>query len=635
MKRFSLFLLLTLTVSVYSYANTFTHETPSYNLHFHITNDSFDPYTVELDSVQCLLTDEPIDIEVDIPESVPYQQETYFVTTISAKAFKNNTNHITSVLLPCSIHTIEEETFSSCHNLASIAIPNSITSIGKHAFHGTNWYNKLPNGAIYINNILYTYKGNMLPNTAIKVKEGTTQIVDAAFQDCKNLTGIALPQSLLTIGKCAFKGCSSLTSVAVPKNIRRIEDECFANCTALAFVLLPKGLFYIGNEAFSNCKSLTSITIPHTVNTIGGAASYEYAWRPTNDNTFYIRYKRVAGSVFKNCTSLVSVTIPEGVRRIDNNAFEGCTALRTIRIPNSVYAIGEAAFKDCNALTDIQFGDSLRYVGYKAFHTTPWYENLPDGEVYIGKTLYAYKGKMKTSTSITIQDHIISITKGAFAGCTKLTDIRFPNTIRTIEDSAFYGCWALSTIMFPNSLHEIGWMAFKDCHALDSICFSDSLTTVGWEAFQGTSWHQNQPNGVVYIHDIAYSYHGKMPRKSSVELKEGTRYIAPGAFLGQSNLCALTLPQTIQELDCFALYKCSSLDTITCLATIPPICGAKAFEEKIVYKNVSTPLMNVSVPHPRLKQICIYVPNNAVAEYKQDVDWRKFTQIKGIVQETE
>ena len=55
MKRFSLFLLLTLTVSVYSYANTFTHETPSYNLHFHITNDSFDPYTVELDSVQCLL----------------------------------------------------------------------------------------------------------------------------------------------------------------------------------------------------------------------------------------------------------------------------------------------------------------------------------------------------------------------------------------------------------------------------------------------------------------------------------------------------------------------------------------------------------------------------------------------------
>ena len=153
MKRFSLFLLLTLTATVFSHANTFIHETPSYNLHFHITNDSFEPYTVELDSVQCLLTDEPMDIEVNIPESVPYQHETYFVTTISQKAFKNNIDHITSVLLPCSINTIEEETFSSCHNLASLTIPNSIKSIGKHAFHGTSWYNKLPDGAIYINNI--------------------------------------------------------------------------------------------------------------------------------------------------------------------------------------------------------------------------------------------------------------------------------------------------------------------------------------------------------------------------------------------------------------------------------------------------------------------------------------------------
>ena len=119
MKRFSLFLLFTLTVTVFSQANTFIHETPSYSLHFHITNDSFEPYTVELDSVQCLLTNGPMNVEVDIPKSVPHQHETYFVTTISPKAFKNNIDHITSVLLPSSINTIEEETFSSCHNLAS------------------------------------------------------------------------------------------------------------------------------------------------------------------------------------------------------------------------------------------------------------------------------------------------------------------------------------------------------------------------------------------------------------------------------------------------------------------------------------------------------------------------------------
>lgn len=76
---------------------------------------------------------------------------------------------------------IGEYAFNSCGSLTSITIPNSVTSIGHGAFEGTSWFASLPDDLVYINNILYTYKGIMPENTSIVVKEGTTSICDFAF----------------------------------------------------------------------------------------------------------------------------------------------------------------------------------------------------------------------------------------------------------------------------------------------------------------------------------------------------------------------------------------------------------------------------------------------------------------------
>ena len=83
---------------------------------------------------------------------------------------------------------------------------------------------------------------------------------------------------------------------------------------------------------------------------------------------------------------------------------------------------------------------------YGAFNNTPWYNNQPDGLVYVGKVAYKYKGNMPNDTVINIKD-----------GTTE------------ISDGAFYGCTGLTSIVIPNSVDYIGWKAFSNCNSLRQI----------------------------------------------------------------------------------------------------------------------------------------------------------------------
>ena len=122
----------------------------------------------------------------------------------------------------------------------------------------------------------------------------------------------------------------------------------------------------IGGYAFYGCTGLPSVTIPNSVTEIGGFAFY-------------------------GCTGLPSVTIPNSVTEIGGYAFEGCTGLRSVTIPNSVTEIGWEAFRYCTGLSSVTIGNSVTSIGNCAFEDTPWYNNQPDGVVYIGKVAYKFK----------------------------------------------------------------------------------------------------------------------------------------------------------------------------------------------------------------------------------------------------
>jgi hypothetical protein len=79
----------------------------------------------------------------------------------------------------------------------------------------------------------------------------------------------------MSIGVGAFNYCKSLVSIDIPNGVTVIEKETFYNCSALQSINIPNSVTAIGQEAFSNCISLTSITIPNSVISIGEKAFHD------------------------------------------------------------------------------------------------------------------------------------------------------------------------------------------------------------------------------------------------------------------------------------------------------------------------------------------------------------------------
>ena len=298
------------------------------------------------------------------------------VTNIGNDAFWN-CNNLMSVTIPDSVTSIGNTAFMYCRSLTSIIIPNSVSSLGSGTFIGCSSLTSviISTNLTSINDRTFDDCSSL---TSVTIPDGVTSIGRSAFSNCSSLKSVIIPESVTsgaheafsgctnlksagpigsgcdiqfgwktTIPQSAFQGCRSLTSVTIPDGVTSIEDFAFLHCSGLTNMTIPNSVAYIGLCAFTDCSSLTGVTLPSSEPVIGDQA-------------------------FKYCTNLSSIIIPDGVTRIGGDMFYGCNKLTSITIPASVTGIGYGAF-DYTSLTDVYYSGSEKQWDniYKFYPGTP------------------------------------------------------------------------------------------------------------------------------------------------------------------------------------------------------------------------------------------------------------------------
>jgi hypothetical protein len=406
-----------------------------------------------------------------------------------------------------------------------------------------------------------------------------TAIADWAFDYSPALTGVALPSSLIEIGRGAFQGCNSLQSVSVPSGVTAIADSTFAYCSSLSSVSLPASVTSIGESAFRDCDNLASIVIPQGVTIIGNSAFDDCALLKTV--TFPSSLRSIGGYAFDDCASLESVVLPEGLSSIGQWAFATCSALTSAKLPSTLTSLGPYAFYQCRSLNEISIpavtniGDyafaqcdalaratiaaGVGSIGEYAFFDCPSLTSIsiPPSVTAIGKYAFYYCSGLVTAT---IAPGISRIPEGLFQQCSSLTTANIPQGVTSIGSYAFQNCSLLASISMPSTVTSIGNAAFRDCSGLSSVVLSAKLTSIPPNAFQSCSnlATVNIPSGVTTIGEWAFSGCSGL---TEAVIPATVLSIGQWAF-AYASLAKIELPDSVTSIGQYAFYQCSSAQSL-------------------------------------------------------------------------
>ena len=222
-------------------------------------------------------------------------------------------------------------------------------------------------------------------------------------------------------------------------------------------------------------------------------------------------------------------------------------------------------------------------------------------EAVVASAYGGYSGDVvipSTVTSVIWSDYeeynvtatVVGIDEEAFRGCSQLTSVTLPGTLRTIGRNAFYECTALQEITLSSSLTTIGASAFGYCTSLTSIAIPSGVNSIGWNAFYCCTGLTSVtiPNTVTQLNGTFFGCTGltdiALPESlitldgtftgctglTSIVVPASVGYIGAKTFEGCTALQSVVLPSTLTYLAEQAFFNCENLKSVTCLAATPP-----------------------------------------------------------------
>lgn len=328
------------------------------------------------------------------------------------------------------------------------------------------------------------YEVNKIPGKAFDGLKKITEVLlpgnilginDYAFRECRNLKTIIIPNTVGKIGNSVFYNCINLTTATLSSELKTIGNSVFQNCNQLSTVTIPNNVTSIGENAFYSC-AISQITMPETVTSLGNAV-FGRCFN-LESVTMLSKVTAISEYLFTECTALKSFKIPESVTIINRGAFSGCTSLTSVDIPQNLVEIGYLAFAACSTLVSINIPASVQTIDLTSFNqcsanfivneNNPKYSS-ENGLLYNKNKTVLYKCPTSKSGNLQIVISTETISAGAFASCSFLTNIILPQSLKVIDSQVFQLCDSLKTINLPSGLTRLGTLAFQGCRNISTV----------------------------------------------------------------------------------------------------------------------------------------------------------------------
>ncbi len=349
---------------------------------------------------------------------------------------------------------------------------------------------------IYDENRIMKYIGK---DHKVIVPEGITELESSSFWDNQYVEEVVLPESLINLGGDTFYYCKNLKKVNIPKNVRIMGNNPFAGCPNIQIInespyfILEDGALYtkdkktliyysiqgsneefnvpntvtvITKHAFYCCDRLKEITLPESLekmenNPFSGCTKLELV---NNSKAYYIKddviyngFKTAAiGTLNKIKTKRLELL--EGIKSINRNSFWNCKGIETIVLPKSLEDIGYNPFVSCS---NIRFESNSK--NFKVIDGVLYNKDL--------SKIICYPA-WKAIGEVNIPESVITLERGAFSGCDRMTKINLKN-VNIINKSCFTNCKALEEIYCSDLITYIGEWAFAYCESLKSISVNE------------------------------------------------------------------------------------------------------------------------------------------------------------------
>lgn len=182
---------------------------------------------------------------------------------------------------------------------------------------------------------------------------------------------------------------------------------------------------------------------------------------------------------------------------------------------------------------------------------------------------------------------VTSIGNFAFQGCSSLTEVTIPTSVKSIGDHAFNGCIGLTSFAIPNSVEAIGDFAYFNS-GFTTVNISSYVKSIGEGAFgactnlkainvDNSNAYYTDVNGVLYDKEITELL--CCPGAStSLTIPNSVISIQRNAVQNCIGLTELTIPNSVTTIGEYAFYECSNISQLTIGSSVNTI-REGAFEQ--------------------------------------------------------